>query len=146
MHADQHVMISIRAQHAADILAGSKTVELRRRFMPLPAGTQLWIYSTLPVGALVATAHIFDVEYATPASLWTSYKHDVAVSKKVFFDYFADCKLGCAIRLKDIERITPIPLSKIRQIRGVSQIPQVAVKISDIEAKEFSRYGELQLA
>lgn len=145
MDADAHAMISIRSNHAANIVDGAKTVELRRRFIPLPDGSRLWIYATLPTGALVATANILAIDYDTPQALWTRYKNDVAVSESLFFDYFGGCDLGCAIQLANVEPITPVPLSRIRKIRGVSHIPQVATRISYVEAKQFQQHGKTRL-
>lgn len=142
MKADAHAMISIQSNHAANIVEGAKTVELRRRFIPLPEGSRLWIYATLPVGALVATASIFAIDYDAPHALWARYESEVAVSEDLFFDYFGGCDLGCAIRLENIEPIEPVPLASIREIRGVPYIPQVAVKISTLEAQRFQRYSQ----
>lgn len=140
MDADSHAMISIHSDHAANILSGVKTVELRRRFMSLPLGSRLWIYSTLPVGALVATATIVAIDYDSPRELWSRYQSAAAVSKNLFFKYFSGCDLGCAIQLGGVESISPVPLDSIRQIRGVAHIPQVATKISMFEASQFEKF------
>lgn len=125
MDSDAHAMISIHSSHANSILDGSKTVELRRRFMKLPRGSRLWIYSTLPVGAVVATATIEALDYASPAVLWERYQTDVAVSEEAFLTYFDGCPLGCAIKLRDIQAIAPISLNSVRQIRGIDHIPKL---------------------
>lgn len=142
MDADSHAMISIHSDHAANIVSGVKTVELRRRFMSLPLGSRLWIYSTLPVGALVATATIVTIDYDTPDQLWAHYQTEAAVSKSLFFQYFSNCEMGCAIQLDGVEPISPVPLERIRQIRGVAQIPQVAAKISMLEATQFEEFRQ----
>lgn len=146
METDSHAMISIRSNHAANIVEGAKTVELRRRFMPLAHGSRLWIYATLPVGALVATATVCDIDYDEPQVLWARYKNEVAVSYSLFLHYFQGCELGFAIRLSNIEMIEPVPLERIRKIRGVDHIPQVATRISSVVAKQFERYGQAHLA
>jgi predicted transcriptional regulator len=143
METDDNAMISIRPNHAKNIVDGAKTVELRRRFLPLPHGSKLWIYSTLPVGALVAKAIICSIDYDEPEALWLRYQREVAVSKKIFFDYFADCKVGCAIRLTKIEPIAPVSLASIRKVRGVNHIPQVATKITAFEARQFESLSYL---
>ncbi|MCE8456196.1 hypothetical protein, partial [Rhodovulum sulfidophilum] len=117
-----------------------KTVELRRRFLSLPSGTRLWIYSTLPVGALVATATISEIDCGSPLDLWMRHQSEVAVSKGDFFKYFSGCGLGFAIRMSMVEPISPIPLESIRKIRGVEHIPQVATKISAPEARKFQEF------
>ena len=124
-------------------MSGVKTVELRRRFMHLPLGSRLWIYSTLPVGALVATATIVDIDYGSPHELWSRYQSKAAISKNLFFKYFGGCDLGCAIQLGGIESISPVPLETIRRIRGVDHIPQVATKISVLEANQFEEFRQL---
>jgi predicted transcriptional regulator len=138
-------MISIHSDHAANIVSGLKTVELRRRFISLPLGSRLWIYSTLPVGALVATATIIAIDHDEPRQLWARYQTEAAVSKKLFFEYFSDCELGCAIQLEGIEPISPVPLESIRRIRGVEHIPQVATRISALEARQFEEFRQQKL-
>ena len=140
MDADSHAMISIHSDHASNIVSGLKTVELRRRFMSLPLGSRLWIYSTLPVGALVATATVTAIDYDTPHTLWSRYQSEAAVSETLFFRYFGGCDLGCAIQLDDVESITPVPLANIRRIRGIDHIPQVATRISMLEASKFEEF------
>lgn len=144
MDTDTHAMISIHSKHAANIVSGVKTVELRRRFMSLPLGSRLWIYSTLPVGALVATATIAAIDYGSPKELWSRYQFEAAVSKNLFFQYFGGCDLGCAIKLDGIEPISPVPLNSIRRIRGVEHIPQVAAKISMLEASQFEEFRQFR--
>ena len=144
MDADSHAMISIHSDHAANIVGGVKTVELRRRFMSMPVGSRLWIYSTLPVGALVATATIVAIDCDTPTKLWSRYQIEAAVSKSAFFEYFGSCKLGCAIQLDCIEPISPVPLDSIRRIRGVEHIPQVAARLSTLEASQFEEFRHVR--
>jgi len=144
MDTESHAMISIHSDHAANIVSGVKTVELRRRFMALPLGSRLWIYSTLPVGALVATATIVAIDYDAPHQLWARYQTEVAVSKNLFFQYFGDCELGWAIQLDGVEPISPVPLESIRRIRGVEHIPQVAAKISTLEASQFEEFRQMR--
>ena len=38
----------LKPEHVENIVKGFKTVELRTRQINLPAGTKIWIYSTLP--------------------------------------------------------------------------------------------------
>lgn len=140
MEDNCNVMISIHSDHADNIVRGIKTVELRRRFLSLPKGAKLWIYSTLPVGAIVATATVALIERDCPKVLWKKYRSSAAISKTDFIDYFTGCSRGCAISLENVEPIPPVPLSSIRSIRGIDHIPQVATKISAIEAQQFAEY------
>lgn len=135
-----HAMISIRPEFVSGIIAGTKTVEVRRSIVRLPVGSTLWVYSTLPVGAIVATATLSHVEYDSPNKLWTKFRHSVGILKENFDQYFNNCPLGTAIILSNVEEIIPIPLDEIREIRGKKVIPQVLVKVSKSEAIRFSSY------
>lgn len=146
MHNADHAMISIRPEFVEGILAGTKTVELRRRFISLPIGSTLWIYSTLPVGAIVAVATIGGIEHDHPKEIWRKYRRDAGIQASRFDEYFDGCEIGVAIKLTDVRRVTPLSLETIREIRGVNQIPQVAVRMSKYEASEFAESSRLAIA
>lgn len=146
MNSNAHAMISIRPTYVEGILAGTKTVELRRRFLNLPVGSTLWIYSTLPVGAIVAVATLSYIDYDKPERLWRKYSRDVGIQNNHFDAYFDGCQLGVALRLTDVREVTPLALEAIREIRGVRQIPQVAARVSEQEAIRFAKGGRMALA
>lgn len=146
MQSDNHAMISIRPEFVEGILAGTKTVELRRRFISLPIGSTLWIYATLPVGAIMAVATVYNIDHDHPKEIWRKYHGDVGVQASHFDNYFEGCGLGVAIQLSEVRQVTPLTLETIREIRGVQQIPQVAVRISKYEATEFSENSRLVFA
>ena len=139
-------MISIKPRFASSILAGQKTVELRRRFMNLPKDSKLWIYSTLPVGAIVAFATLRETIRDTPAELWMKYNDRIGIPRCEFDAYFDGCGLGVALELCDVKTITPVKLDKIREIRGIRQMPQVAVRVSQTVVREFARVGSVACA
>lgn len=144
MFDDAHAMISIKPRFASSILAGQKTVELRRRFMNLPNGSKLWIYSTLPVGAMVAVATLHETIRDIPAELWMEYNDRIGIPRYEFDAYFEGCELGVALELCDVKKITPIKLDKIREIRGIRQMPQVAVRIPQAVVREFAQVGSVK--
>lgn len=139
-------MISIRPAFVDSILAGTKTIELRRRFLDLPTGSTLWIYSTLPVGAIVAVANLSEIDHDSPRELWRKYHREVGILESHFDTYFDECQLGVALRLTDVRDIPPLKLETIREIRGVQQIPQVAVRISEREAVQFAEVSQRAVA
>lgn len=139
MISEENAMISIRPEFVNSILAGTKTVEVRRRFIKLSKGTTLWIYSTLPTGAIVATATLSCIDHDTPKYLWQKYQKNIDILKKDYNLYFHGCSYGVALTLSLIKKISPIPLDRIREIRGVKAIPQVAVRVSKHEASIFTK-------
>ncbi len=141
MQTHDHAMISIRPQYVASILSGKKTIELRRRFIDLSLGSKLWIYSTLPVGAVVGVATLNAVDTDSPSNLWKKYANRTQVSSSEFVDYFQDCEQGVALSLCEIQALEPVNLQTIREIRGVHAMPQVAVRITPEQASCFGRCG-----
>ena len=93
MQATQ-IIISIRPEHVRNIMAGRKTVELRRRFPEALATGVLLIYSSSPEQALVGTARIEQVQRMTPEGLWRRFKDKVCITRDLFDAYFAGANEG----------------------------------------------------
>jgi predicted transcriptional regulator len=93
-------LVSIRPQYVARILAGQKTVELRRRFPEsVSVGTMAYIYSTSPVRAVVGCAKIKEVQRLTVADIWKEHADAACISRRDFYNYFSGTKFGFAILL-----------------------------------------------
>src|ERR1700732_3698628 len=96
----QDFLVSIRPQYVAKILAGQKTVELRRRFPEsVSVGKTVYIYSTSPVRAVVGCAKIEDVQRLPVSDIWKEYADAACISRRDFLDYFRGTKFGFAILL-----------------------------------------------
>ena len=94
------VLFSIRPFYADKILAGQKTVELRRRFPEAGmSGSIAMIYCTSPVKAVVGSAQIKGVQRLSLAKLWSSHGRAACIAKDDFNEYFAGQDHGFAIIL-----------------------------------------------
>jgi predicted transcriptional regulator len=103
------VVFSIRPIHAERILAGSKTVELRRRFSDsVGAGSFAFIYTTSPTSALTGLAEIRGVQQLPVKDLWHRYGEAACLSKLDFDEYFSGLRAGYAIVLSGAK-----PLSRV---------------------------------
>jgi predicted transcriptional regulator/DNA-binding XRE family transcriptional regulator len=114
------VVLSIRPQYSSKIIAGQKTVELRRRFPVLaPKGTIAYIYSTSPVMAMVGEAEIRDVVKLSVDEIWKSYR-DIAFIEKPDFDrYFEGLDEGFVLHFVRARAFAvPMPLSDLRERFG----------------------------
>jgi predicted transcriptional regulator len=99
-------VISIKPQHVFNILAGTKSIELRRKTLNLPIGTRLWIYSTLPSGRFEAYATLEEKITGSPEEL--RYLSDKAcVTKQEYDDYFRNSDKACALRLANVNSVKP---------------------------------------
>jgi predicted transcriptional regulator len=115
MQATQ-IIISIRPEHVRNIMAGRKTVELRRRFPKALATGVLFIYSSSPEQALVGTARIEQVQRMTPAGLWRRFKDKVCVTRDLFDAYFAGTDEGFGVLLSQpVYFDAPIPISELKE-------------------------------
>lgn len=121
---EDSIMLSVSPGYARSILAGAKSVELRRRAPRISPGTRAWLYSTLPVGQVVAVLTIGDVVEAPLAELWLRYGPHAAIMRKDFDAYFAGLSHGAALIIRDVQALKdPVSLSEIRK-GGAFQPPQ----------------------
>lgn len=135
-------LISIHGVHARRILDGTKTVEVRRRFPALPAGTRLWIYETQPVGAVTGYVTIDSVERSTPTALWRTHGDGTGIDRAAFEAYLEACAEAVAICLSEPCRIIPIAAARLRAMRERFHPPQVVTRLSVEESAAIRRLAE----
>lgn len=104
------VLLSIRPDFAKLIASGAKTVELRRRFPDLAAGSILVLYATKPTAAVIGLAHLRSITTASLPGIWKRFGEASGVSKQTFDQYFDGCIEGLAIEVADFAPLVP-PLS-----------------------------------
>jgi predicted transcriptional regulator len=101
------VLFSIRPFYANKILAGQKTVELRRRFPEVGmSGSTAMIYCTSPVKAIVGSAQITEVQKLPLSMLWKSHGDAACIAKDDFKEYFSGQDHGFAIILTGAKTLT----------------------------------------
>ncbi len=118
-------IISIKPRHVENILSGAKTVELRTRSMNLPAGSRLWVYTTLPVGKVKLSTEIDFVEILPPKTIWKKYGENICISKNEFDLYTEGRELVSAIGLRNVTPLgKDICLKTMRRYEENFQPPQ----------------------
>jgi predicted transcriptional regulator len=123
-------IISIKSRHVENILNGTKTVELRTKNINMPVGSKLWIYTTMPVGRVEASAEIQFVETLSPESIWIKYGKDIRISREEFLDYTKGRDVVTAIGLTDVESLREsICLETMRCYEKGFQPPQFISKL-----------------
>ena len=132
-------IISIHRSYALAILAGTKTVELRRRFPNLPRGTRLWIYATRPTGAVVGVVSVMDVDRAAPATIWRKHRTGTGVNHAAFKEYFNGAQEAIAILLMEARHVGPITTDELRRIRDCFHPPQVLTRLTASEAEALRK-------
>lgn len=107
-----NVLLSIKPQYAAMILADMKRYEYRRVIFSTPNIDKVYIYSTAPVKKVVGEFKVDVIINDTPQRIWERTHDESGLSEEEFFDYFKGKDKAFAIAIKDVVRYdTPIPLS-----------------------------------
>ncbi len=101
------VLMSIRPRFAEAILAGKKTVELRRRRPAFAPGTSVLIYISMPEQKVAGRFEAGEVISKAPSALWREVGQRSGVSKAEFDAYFAGCRVAHAIEIRRPARIRP---------------------------------------
>ncbi len=112
---DRMVVLSLRPRFAEAILAGVKTVELRRTVPKIVIPTRALLYAASPVRALLGTCVITSVRSADLAALWHEYGPRSKLSFGEFQQYFKGVNTGTALTLSGPQTLNrPIPLQDLR--------------------------------
>ncbi len=93
------LLLSIHPRYTELILAGSKTVELRKREPRVPPGTMVVMYASHPTCALVGAFVLRGVVNRPPTKLWIEHGSQTGVSQETFERYYADheCAFGLLV-------------------------------------------------
>lgn len=94
-----NVLLSIRPIHVANILAGTKTFEFRRKIFARKDVRSVLIYCTKPVGRFVGEFDIDDILCDSPNKLWKRTRAGSGISKEYFDDYFCGREQAYALRI-----------------------------------------------
>lgn len=122
---DRMVVLSLKPRFAEAILAGNKTVELRRTMPQIVVPTQALLYATSPVRALLGTCVVTDVVSADLDILWRNFGSRADLNYREFKQYFDGVDSGAALTLADPRTFTRrIPLEDLRAKRKGFRPPQ----------------------
>ena len=127
-------LISIKPAYAEAILSGRKSVELRRRIPSVTPGLRLFIYSTLPVGAVVGAVTLERVARGTPTAIWEEFGPLTGVNRADYDDYFAGVSEALGLLLRAPRRVPRSDMRALRSLREGFHPPQVMVRLSAEEA------------
>lgn len=117
--------MALRPRFAAAILDGTKTVELRRRRVALPAGSLLVLYASSPERALIGTALLTTLVADEPDRLWPQVASRAGISRAEYDRYAAGASLMSALFVTDALRLSDsVPLTTLRSSCDAFTVPQ----------------------
>ncbi len=110
------LVLSIRESHAQNILAGRKTVELRRVRSKLEKGDVVLIYAPRPVMALVGGFVVKEVIVAQPGHLWRQVGSVSGLTKHQFTHYYSGASVAFGICIDTPWRLDkPVSLAVLKR-------------------------------
>jgi predicted transcriptional regulator len=132
------LFLSLRPEYAELLLAGEKTVELRRIRPRAPIGTDVLLYASSPRCELVGICSIGAIGQATPDDIWKLHGSNTGIGRTAFHSYFRGASQAVAITVKDPRRLeSPISLSQLRAEWVNFQPPQSFRYVSYQDALRF---------
>lgn len=99
------MLLSIHPRHASAILAGSKSVELRRTRPAIEPGQPIAIYATAPTSSVVATCRVEKITTGAPDDVQAQLQPQAGVSGREYANYFRGARLAVGIHVRDVRRL-----------------------------------------
>lgn len=113
------LLVSMKPQYARQILAGSKLIEIRKKFSEKWVGCRAVLYSSSPQQELVGEARVHSITSGSPADIWAQFGTGIGCSSKDFVAYVGSSTEVSAIELNDVFPYKyPISLSQISHLLG----------------------------
>ena len=135
------VVLSLKPRFAEAILAGAKTVELRRTEPKIVVPTRALLYAASPVRALLGTCIITSVQSLDLATLWREQGSGAGLPYHEFQEYFEGANVGTALTLAQPRTFNQqIPLQDLRAEPRGFRPPQ---SFSYVDSKTGDRLIEM---
>ena len=94
-----NVLLSVKPKYAEKIVEGKKKYEFRRAIFKKQNIEKVYIYSSSPVGKIIAAFEIEKILKDSPEKIWTLCQKYAGISKTDFFDYFKNSEQAFAIKI-----------------------------------------------
>lgn len=119
------ILLSLRPRFANAILAGTKTVEVRRRPIRAPGGTLLLLYASAPTMSILGTAELSKVDVQDPDVAWKEHEQELGLTREEFDTYLTGSDVAHLIHVLNPQPLDePLPLSDLRASASKFTPPQ----------------------
>jgi type I restriction enzyme S subunit len=115
------LLISLHPRHSQNIFSGKKTIELRKikpRVKSLDnalAFHNILIYETTPIAEIIGYCEAVELLCKDAQTFCNNYRNSLRLDSREIWDYLGD-RTGYGIRIQNPQKITPIPLLKMREL------------------------------
>lgn len=109
------MLLSVHPRFATAILAGTKTVEVRRQRVAAPSGIPVLLYATAPTMAIVGMARIASVQVASPCEVWLASRESAGISRREYDAYMSGATQASGLTLEaPVTFEAPVLLAALR--------------------------------
>ena len=119
-----NVVLSIKPEYVAEIIAGRKRFEFRKTIFKEKV-EKVYIYASAPVSKVVGEFQPVDILQGTPADVWAKTRKFSGVTEKFYKDYFAGRTVAYAIviqNLKMYDQPKALPFQAPQSFRYIDQL------------------------
>lgn len=109
-------IISIKPIYVNLILAGSKTIELRKSPMGLNTRDVVLVYSSAPEQRIVFWFRIEKIETFSVAEMWERYQNCLGISYENYNSYFASANNATGFHIGEIHKLKPMHLDELQRL------------------------------
>jgi predicted transcriptional regulator len=129
---EKHLFISVKPEFAEKIISKEKKIELRTVKPNVEAGSYIIIYASSPVKSVIGFGIIQQIIETTPREMWVNYSNLLGIDKSRFNEYYNGKQKAIGIKIKEVQEITPMHLSDLRDKFPDFQPPQIYRYFSEI--------------
>lgn len=132
-------IISIKPVYANRILAGTKTIELRKSSMGLGSRDLVLVYSSAPEQCLAFWFRIKSIETLPVEEMWKRYHSRLGIGYEDYAAYFNGLEMAVGLYVGEVHHLAPVPLREIEELVPGFVPPQGIIWLRD----DFGRYRKL---
>jgi predicted transcriptional regulator len=132
-------IISIKPVYANQILAGTKTIELRKSSMGLSEDDVVLVYSSAPEQELAFWFRIRMVESLPVRKMWDLHGPQLGIGFDDYSAYFNGLEFAVGLHIGEVQPIVRIPLKEIESLVDGFVPPQGIIWLRD----EMGRFQNL---
>ena len=129
-------LLSIKPVYAREILAGTKTIELRRSAMGLKAGDIVLVYISAPEQRLGFWFRIKTIETLPPEEMWRRYHEHLGIAEVEYRAYFDGASAAVGLHIGELHPLaSPVPLAEIQRLVPGFVTPQGLLRLREAQGR-----------
>lgn len=134
------VIISIKPVFARQIIAGTKTIELRRSYMGLSTNDIVLVYISAPDQCLGMWFRIASIDNLSIEQMWARHKESLGIDYEQYLAYFEGAYTAMGLHVGEVHQLDPpLPLAEIQKLVPGFVPPQGMIRLHD----SLGRYEKL---